>query len=237
MDNRKRVSSTPRTDTVSTGDRGAKGLVFWLIAALILVVAASQVGPLRRYLTVPPLSARRLPAAAPADTATLSAPVAPVAPTVPAVAEPLPPLPAPQIAPTPAAPEQMPTLMLKEPPSAGQASAPALPEGEAGLVEAMRKGLLRPASGSDLSVWKSRWSQANGRSVPRTFDERTQMMTAYVIQRDFDIPAGLSGAHSVVFVLERGVPYPRGDAGHSVILDQATGACMGAVCGMLLRED
>jgi hypothetical protein len=234
MDNRKPSSSTPRTDTVSTGDRGGKGLVFWLIAALILVVGASQVGPLRRYLTVPPLSARKLPAAAPADTTT---PSAPVAPAMPVIAEPLPPPPAPQIAPTPAAPEQMPTLMLKEPPSAAQASAPALPEGEAGLVEAMRKGLLRPASGSDLSVWKSRWSQANSRSVPRTFDERTQMMTAYVIQRDLDIPAGLSGAHSVVFVLERGVPYPRGDAGHSVILDQATGACMGAVCGMLLRED
>jgi hypothetical protein len=73
MDNRKPSSSTPRTDTVSTGDRGAKGIVFWLIAALILVVAATQLGPLRRYLTVPPLSARKLPpAAAPADTATPS---------------------------------------------------------------------------------------------------------------------------------------------------------------------
>ena len=40
MDNRKPSSSTPRTETVSTGDRGAKGIVFWLIAALILVVAA-----------------------------------------------------------------------------------------------------------------------------------------------------------------------------------------------------
>jgi hypothetical protein len=234
MDNRKPSSSTPRTETVSTGDRSAKGIVFWLIAALILVVAASQFGPLRRYLTVPPLSARKLPAAAPADAAT---PSVPVVPAMPAVAEPLPPPPAPPPAPTPAAPEQMPTLMLKEPPSAAQASAPVLPEGEAGLVEAMRKGLLRPASGSDLSVWKSRWSQANSRNVPRTFDERTRMMTAYVIQRDLDIPAGLSGAHSVVFVLERGVPYPRGDAGHSVVLDQATGACMGAVCDMLLRED
>lgn len=206
--------------------------MFWLVAALILVVAASQFGPLKRYLTVPPLSARKLPAAAPADTAT---PSAPAGPAVPVVAEPLPP-PAPRIASTPAASEQMPTLMLKEPPPA-QAIASSLPEGEAGLVEAMRKGLLRPASGSDLSVWKSRWSQANSRSVPRTFDERTRMMTTYVIQRDLDIPAGLSGAHSVVFVLERGVPYPRGDAGHSVILDQATGACMGAVCGMLLSED
>jgi len=233
MDNRKPSSSTPRTDTVSTGDSGAKGIVFWLIAALILVVAATQFGPLRRYLTVPPLSARKLPAAAPADTATPSAPVAPAVPVVP---EPAPPPPAPLPAPTPPAAEQMPTLMLKEPAPA-QPAAPPLPDGEAGLVEAMRKGLLRPASGSDLSVWKSRWSQANGRSVPRTFDERTRMMTAYVIQRDLDIPAGLSGANSVVFVLERGVPYPRGDAGHSVVLDQATGACMGAVCDMLLRED
>ena len=124
----------------------------------------------------------------------------------------------------------MSTLMLADPP-------PSLPVGEAGLVEAMRKGLLRPASGGDLGVWKSRWSQANARDLPRSFDERTQVMSAYVIQRDLEIPAGLHGAHSVVFVLEKGVPHPRGDAGHSVILDQATGACMGAVCRMLLAED
>jgi hypothetical protein len=71
--------------------------------------------------------------------------------------------------------------------------------------------------------------------VPASFDERTMGMPAYVIQRDLEIPGDLYGAHAVIFVLDKGVPYPRGDAGHSVILDQATGACMGPVCGMLLQ--
>jgi hypothetical protein len=36
-------------------------------------------------------------------------------------------------------------------------------------------------------------------------------------------PAGLTGSHAVVFVLERGVPLPAGDAGHSCVLSEKTG--------------
>ncbi len=227
MNNDSPQSSASRKHTVAAGDRSAAGIAIWLTFALILVVVTSQFGPLKRYLTASPPPAR------------MHAPAAPVnhSPSpIPAVTGTLPP-PAPQAASTPdAAAARMATLMLKEPPPAAPVIVqPSLPAGEAGLIEAMRKGLLRPASGGDLAVWKSRWSQANGRGLPSSFDAHTQMMTAYVIQRDFEIPAGLHGAHSVVFVLEKSVPYPRGDPGHSVILDQSTGACMGAVCGMLLQ--
>lgn len=220
MDNNTPHASTPRAETVAKGDRG--GITIWLIVVLILavVVAASQIGPLERYLSPRP----QMPVVA--------APAVDVPPSVP----PAPPAPAPQIAQAPE-PEvvDMPTLMLKEPPPVQADAQPALPAGEAGLVEAMRKGLLRPASASDLTTWKLRWSQANGRGLPSSFDERAQRMTVYAIQGDLQIPGGLHGAHAVVFVLEKGVPYPRGDAGHSAILDQATGACMGPICEMLLQ--
>jgi hypothetical protein len=226
MDNNMPRTSTLRAETVAKGDRGGAGIMILLIAMLIVVVAAaSQFGPLKRYLSPPPPSPMPV-AAAPAVDAPPSLP-------------PASPAPAPQITRAPE-PEvvNMPTLMLKEPPPAqadAQPALPSLPAGEAGLVEAMRKGLLRPASGGDLAAWKSRWSQANRRGLSSSFDERTRMMSAYVIQRDFEIPGGLHGAHAVVFVLDKGVPYPRGSAGHSVILDQATGACMGPVCDVLLE--
>lgn len=114
--------------------------------------------------------------------------------------------------------------------------APAVPEGEAGLVEALRAGTLRPATDADIARWKSRYRSTHGRMPDRGFEDHLRMMEAYVIKDDFVIPGGLHGAHAVVFLLDDGVPYPRGDAGHSVILDLASGACVGMTCGMLLRD-
>ena len=125
--------------------------------------------------------------------------------------------------------EDMVVLMPVVPPRALAA-----PSGEAGLVEALRAGHLRPATGGDLSRWAARWSQANGRSMPAVFGERSGHMTSYVIQKDFTIPDGLNGAHAVIFLLDTRVSYPRGNPGHSVILDLSTGACMGVTCSMLL---
>jgi Ca2+-binding EF-hand superfamily protein len=60
-----------------------------------------------------------------------------------------------------------------------------------------------------------------------------QLLNAGAIKRDSNgkllitkkirIPAGLAGAHSVLFLLERGVPEPDGDAGHSAVISEATG--------------
>lgn len=120
------------------------------------------------------------------------------------------------------------------PPPPPQPSAP-VPEGRAGLVEALRAGVLRPATAADIARWKSRHASTAGAAPGSGFDEHLQMFEAYVIKDDFVIPAGLNGAHAAVFVLEAGVPYPRGEAGHSVVLDLASGACVGRLCRMLLR--
>jgi hypothetical protein len=252
MDNDARPSLVSQTDTVEVGDRGSVGIALWLVAALIVVVAASQFGPLKRYLTASPqtahmpeaeapiIDAPAIDAPRPASPAQAARPAPPAPPSPPAatIVVPLPSTPvAPQIA-SPAveaqAAEDMPLPMPQAAPAEPK---PSLPAGHAGLVEAIRKGLLRPASGGDLAIWKSRWSQTNGRGLPQSFDDGTRMMSAYVIQGDLEIPAGLSGAHAVVFVLEKNVAYPRGNPGHSIVLDQTTGACMGAICGMLLDQD
>ena len=109
------------------------------------------------------------------------------------------------------------------------------PPGEAGLTEAVRAGALRPGNSGDLDAWKSAYTAKTGRSVGRDFDDRIRMMQVYVITGDLTIPSGLAGAHAVVFVLKRGAPFPRGNAGHSMILDVQSGSCSGATCGIAVR--
>lgn len=131
--------------------------------------------------------------------------------------------------------DELVTLMPKDASPAPRTppTSPAL-DGEAALVEALRAGQLRPATGGDLSRWSERWSRANRRGTPTGLQERAGFMKSYVIQKDFTIPDGLTGAHAVIFLLDAGAPFPRGNPGHSVVLDLSTGACMGVTCGMLL---
>lgn len=122
------------------------------------------------------------------------------------------------------------------PPVRAMASAsPRFPPGQAGLVEAVRAGALRLGNSGDVNAWKSAYTAKTGRSVGREFDDRIRMMQVYVITGDLTIPSGLAGANAVVFVLKRGAPFPRGNAGHSMILDVQSGICSGATCGMAVR--
>ncbi|MEO0381959.1 MAG: hypothetical protein AAF234_00280 [Pseudomonadota bacterium] len=43
-------------------------------------------------------------------------------------------------------------------------------------------------------------------------------------------PAGLNGAHSVRFVVRTGVPFPAGSPGHSTVVIEETGECIGTRC-------
>jgi len=144
-------------------------------------------------------------------------PPAPVAPAPSAVAQAPPPLPV--LFATPAEPVRARTM------------------GKAGLVEALRSGELRPATASDFNRWKSSHARNGGGNPGRSFDENSAHMEAYVVRKDFEIPAGLTGAHAVVFLVEPPAPFPRGDAGHSPILDMESGACIGAICRMLMQKE
>ncbi|WP_413872905.1 hypothetical protein [Albidovulum sp.] len=76
---------------------------------------------------------------------------------------------------------------------------------EAGLGQLLETGALVPAR-EDL-----------GRGLGRAFIIRKPIAR---------FPAGLAGAHSVTFILGKGVAMPAGDPGHSAVLDEETGACL-----------
>lgn len=117
--------------------------------------------------------------------------------------------------------------------------APKLPASEAGLEQALRLGLIRPATEQDLLDFDARERELHGTQLPPVMQglgeatdrpmQRTRFGQAYVILAPFEIPAGLYGGHSVNFLLPATVPYPWGDLGHSSLYNFADGTCRG-VC-------
>ncbi len=217
------ASESSHAAEVTLQVRGTTGGLLWVAVALIALVTIIGLASLRD-LPMPASPQARMPGP---DASVEAMPASPAvaAPPAPALPPPV------AVAADTAGVEDMVVLMPKDPPSAST-----VPSGEAGLVEALRAGYLRPATGGDLSRWAARWSQANGRSVPAVFRERSAHMTSYVIQKDFTIPDGLYGAHAVIFLLDTRVSYPRGHPGHSVVLDLSTGACMGVTCSVMLLD-
>jgi hypothetical protein len=110
----------------------------------------------------------------------------------------------------------------------------AVPEGRAGLIEALRRGELRPGSQADIARWATA-ARASGQSI-ETERLTGGAMDVFVIEKDFVVPGRLTGAHAVLFVLDAGRPFPRGDLGHSVILDVPSGGCIGVTCGIMLSR-
>lgn len=244
------VSEASRTARTSDDRRDTGGLL-WVAMALIAFVGVVWFAGMQAPSTAtPPQSQLPVPAAGregsntPSSSLPSFAGPAPGGPASDAtVSPPIATLPAPSLLPPVATNSQgsapadrLVTLMPKDvSPTPRVPAAPPALSGETALVEALRAGQLRPATGGDFSRWARRWSEANRRDMPASLQERAGFMTSYVIQKDFTIPDGLTGAHAVIFLLDAGVPYPHGDPGHSVVLDLSTGACMGATCGMLLQ--
>ncbi len=104
------------------------------------------------------------------------------------------------------------------------------------ITEALRANVIRPGTLSDINSFKSRYRTANNKDLGKHFDERIKHMPVYVITQDFTFPRNLAGAHAVVFILEKRVPYPNGDSEHSPMLDMNSGTCMGGICDMLTND-
>jgi hypothetical protein len=218
------ASGVPRVSTVRR-DSPFPTAAIVLVVAVIALMGLALLSPLRDWLTRPSPPTRLPDVQAPSPA--LPAP----SPAAPQQALPAPP-PAPTVVETPL------TLMPATPPPTSPPPAPAAPalSGEAGLIEGLRVGQLGLASGGDLSRWTLRWSEANGRGVPQGFLDVARRTKTYVIRKDFTIPDGLHGAHAVIFILDRHVPHPRGNPGHSAILDMTSGACAGALCYGLTED-
>jgi Ca2+-binding EF-hand superfamily protein len=52
----------------------------------------------------------------------------------------------------------------------------------------------------------------------------------YIVHQKIRFPAGLTGAHSVTFLVMKGTPYPDGDPGHSCVIVEESGEKKGAGC-------
>lgn len=210
----------PHTATVRQ-DSPFPTLAIVLAIVIIMLMGLALFSPLRDRLFVPPppVGTPSSRMQSPAPPAVAARPVEPAPPPPPA-------------APQPAVVEAPLTLMPATPVPAAPPPAPAAPalSGEAALIEALRVGQISLASGSDIARWTMRWSETNGRGVPQSFLDRMHSTDTYLIRKDFTIPDGLYGAHSVIFILDKHAPHPRGNPGHSAILDIASGACMGPAC-------
>lgn len=110
--------------------------------------------------------------------------------------------------------------------------------GTAGLEEAVRNGLIRPATQQDAEAWaEAVASSTPKRDVPPRAGQTTSRPTppniyrGYVVLKPFAYPAGLYGANLATFFILKDVPRPTGNPGHSAIYDFNDMACVGALCG------
>jgi hypothetical protein len=103
---------------------------------------------------------------------------------------------------------------------------PMLPDGAAGLREALARNLVRYATHADFAAWSQARLATKPESNPqRLTDEPTIIRAAlldnraYVVLKPLRYPAGLYGAHAAIFLISRGVSAPVGDSGHSTVFN------------------
>ena len=97
------------------------------------------------------------------------------------------------------------------------------------LQRAVREGVLRKATASDLSAWRdayltNKYTKKN-LSVPDGEDAMigtVEVSNAYVVLAKFGLPWGTSGTNRAVFFVPKGAPFPAGEIGLSAIYDFET---------------
>lgn len=113
--------------------------------------------------------------------------------------------------------------------------------GQAGLTYGINTGLIRPANQRDFQEWENA-EQAlldtlvdhNGNKI--NIEPRSSRFTfssgknTFVVLKKYTYPGGLYGAHSVTFIIPKGVPIPDGNPGHSTILDMNSMSCLSSGC-------
>ena len=110
--------------------------------------------------------------------------------------------------------------------------------GQAGLDDAVRRGILRQANSADAAAWTEALQQGlPPRDVPPVAGQalarpRTpRLHNAFVVLKPFTYPAGLYGGNSATFYIPKGVPKPQGQAGHSTVFDfNSLTECMSLSC-------
>lgn len=110
-----------------------------------------------------------------------------------------------------------------------------------GIQQALSLGLIRVATDRDAQLYIEAYNKF---AAPRgsrltmpaddgSSDDRiTRILrhnSGYVILKNMQMPEGMGGANAVTFILPTGVPYPKGELGHSVLLNMSDGSCSAVV--------
>jgi len=110
--------------------------------------------------------------------------------------------------------------------------------GPAGVADAVKKGLLRLATAKDMKDWKDavRAATTPDPDLPPVEGGSTRSERAYapsntyVVLKPFTFPDGMYGGNSSTFIVPKGIPYPKGNPGHSAVYDFNSLKCKGALC-------
>ncbi len=103
--------------------------------------------------------------------------------------------------------------------------------GPAGVHEAVTKGILRSSTQEDIDAVIDRLEELKGvkknaKTLMVGFEKPGNKRNLpgsggqpYTVVKEFTYPSGLYGAHSFTFIIQKGVPTPKGEAGHSTVYD------------------
>lgn len=123
--------------------------------------------------------------------------------------------------------------------------------GPDGLRQAVQDGFLRPGTKEDADMWVEAVLAAEKKKAPpdipaiagtsqdellRSRIRKIGGRNFYVVLKDFELPAGLYGAHSAEFLVPRGVNPPTGNPGHSSVYDMNSLNCDG-LCKFLSESE
>lgn len=97
-----------------------------------------------------------------------------------------------------------------------------------GIAYIDTKHVVSPGPLSDYDVYPDHAGLAQ--LIETGHIKKTDKRTYYIRKTFPHFPAGLGGAHSVKFILGKGVKRPDGKPGHSSLVDEATGNCISKRC-------
>ncbi|MEE4161119.1 MAG: hypothetical protein V2I25_01345 [Woeseiaceae bacterium] len=103
--------------------------------------------------------------------------------------------------------------------------------GKLGLTQLKEAGTLEIARPSDLDRWLGGFAAQgiDAERYRRRLSMNFNMERVFIIKAATELPSGMYGAHSAVFLVDAGVPEPGGDRAHNTLVF-ADGRCVGTVC-------
>ena len=114
--------------------------------------------------------------------------------------------------------------------------------GQMGLKQLSKKGYIRPYTKEDIEKWaklQKKIYERKEKNLPKVINADIRqsfkppfVLHGYTILKKITIPSGLYGGNAATFFLPKGVPFPKGNLGHSTLYDFNTGKCYGVMCGV-----